>query len=221
MDFSPIPPASMLEKYLSKRKTWFALAQEQNDSYRKFYINKPKDKVLILDNGAYEGVLNLDSYAMDIRFLEPTVVVLPDIYLGDSNRSLHLSLGFLEQCGLSSHTYINEWMFVPQAPPGDLESFVRVTFIALKDKRITWLGIPRNLVTDVTENPLARVHFAQAVKKDYPNIKIHALGMINGCIPELYYLQKVGVQSCDSSWPFNHGNVDQNLEEIDQCLNMP
>ena len=63
------------------------------------------------------------------------------------------------------------------------------------------------------------MNFAVALEKDYPNINIHALGMINGNIHELYYLQKAGVRSCDSSWPFNHGDADLNLEEIDKCLN--
>lgn len=226
MDFAPICPTSQLQKYLNKRKTWFALAhlaQETGDCsvYRNFYLNPPEGKTVILDNGAYEGALNFDQFNFAIRYLQPEVVVLPDILLGEADRSLHLSLGFLEQCGLSSNEYHNEWMFVPQAAPGDIEGFARVTYTALQDKRITWVGIPRCLVTDITETPLARVNFANAIKKDFPHIKVHALGMINGCVPELYYLQKAGVLSCDSSWPFNNGNTESNLEAIDKCLNTP
>lgn len=221
MEFCPIPPTKYLKHYLSKRKVWFALAQEKSDEYMHFYSDKAQDTTLILDNGAYEGAMELSVYASIISYYRPTVAVLPDIYLGDSDRSLHLSLGFLEQCGLSSQEYHNEWMFVPQAKPGDMEGFIRATATALADKRITWLGIPRCLVTDITDSPLARVNFAKAVRQDFPHIKIHALGMINGCIPELYYLQKAGVLSCDSSFPFNHGDPDENLEAISKCLNTP
>lgn len=222
MDFAPICPTPSLEKYLRTRNTWFALAQMNDPQYQKFYrYDKPEGVTVILDNGAYEGEMKLEQYDMAIEFFNPTVAVLPDIMLGDADRSLHLSLGFLEQCGLSSNEYHNEWMFVPQAAPGDIEGFARVTYTALQDKRITWVGIPRCLVTDITETPLARVNFANAIKKDFPHIKVHALGMINGCIPELYYLQKAGVLSCDSSWPFNNGNTESNLEAIDKCLNTP
>lgn len=218
MDFAPIPPTQDLAKYLSKRKTWFALAQEVDFDYVDFYHKRDKDVTLILDNGAYEGELHLDMLVHAITLYTPDIVVLPDLLLGQSERSLYLSLGFLEQYGLSSAQYHNEWMFVPQAEPGDIDGFVNATRTAMKDKRITWVGIPRCLVTDITTDPLARYHFAKAMKKDHPDIKLHALGMINGCVPELYYLQKAGVLSCDSSWPFNHGNTDDNLKEIDQCL---
>lgn len=221
MDFAPICPTPELQKYLRTRNTWFALAQEKEYEYMRFYNERPTGVTLILDNGAYEGELKCEVFCKAIEQYHPTVAVLPDILLGEADRSLHLSLGFLEQCGLSSNEYHNEWMFVPQAAPGDIEGFARVTYQALQDKRITWVGIPRCLVTDITETPLARVNFANAIKKDFPHIKVHALGMINGCIPELYYLQKAGVLSCDSSWPFNNGNTESNLEAIDKCLNTP
>lgn len=247
MDFCPIVPTSMLQRYLEKRKTWFALAHVADVRYTNFYCGKPDDVTLILDNGTYEGRMVLYDYDRKIQLYKPTVAVLPDIYLGDSDRSLHLSLGFLEQCGLSSHTYTNEWMFVPQARPDDMDGFISATAIALKDERVTWVGIPRCLATDISDNPLARVHFAQAVKKDYPHIKLHALGMVKGNIHELYYLQKVGVRSCDSAAPVwrgahgfnlhtpewherpidfssegcNYRMAEENLEAIDQCLNTP
>jgi hypothetical protein len=219
VDFAPIPPTHDLKKYLSSRKTWFALAQENDRAYEEFYEKAPDDVTVILDNGAYEGKMILELFQAKIHYFEPEVVILPDLYLGAADKSLHLSLGFLEQCGLSSQPYTNEWMFVPQAEPGDVDGFVRSLFTALKDERITWIGIPRCLATDISDSPLARVGLARAILKDYPKIKIHALGMVNGCIPELYYLQEAGVSSCDSSWPFNHGNTDENLRRIDECLN--
>lgn len=222
MDFAPIPPLPDLKKYLNSRDTWFALAHVTLDEYMHFYHHH-EGKTLILDNGSYEGAMNLDIYSSMIEYYRPTVAVLPDILLGDAKRSMHLSLGFLEACGLSSREYRNEWMFVPQAPPGDLDGFISSLYHALQDKRITWIGLPRCLVTDIADNPMARINLASALKKDYPEIKIHALGMINGCVPELYYLQAAGVRSCDSSWPFNnpHYAPDDLLERIDQCLTTP
>jgi hypothetical protein len=224
VDFCPIVPTSALQKYLSKRKTWFALAQRSDPTYQKFYRYRPDDVTLILDNGSYEGEMRLDEYTDAIDFYKPQVVVLPDLYLGEWNRSLNLSLGFLEQCGLDSQTYSNEWMFVPQAKPGDAEGFQKAAQIALQNLHIKWIGIPRCLTTDIVQDidaPIPRIDFALWVKKTYPFIKVHALGMINGCIPELYYLQKAGVRSCDSSWPFNHGDTGLNLEAIDKCLTTP
>jgi hypothetical protein len=225
MEFVPIVPTNVLQTYLGKRKTWFALAQEmyagKPTKYLDFYRSAPDDKVVILDNGTYEGKLDIPQYAWVIAACEPEVVVLPDIYLGDYERSLYLSLGFLEQCGLSSQTYHNEWMFVPQAKPGDVEGFCKAAALALNDKRITWIGIPRCLCTDIADDPLARVNFANSLRKNHPHIKVHALGMVNGNVHELYYLQKAGVLSCDSSAPYNHGDPESNLEAIDQCLNTP
>lgn len=239
----------MLSQYLAKRKTWFALAQVKDPIYRAFYLNQPDDVRLILDNGAYEGKLDLKTYMDDICYYEPSVAVLPDIYLGDADRSLHLGLGFLEQCEQDGRSFSNEWMFVPQGQPGDIDGFVRCAFEALKDPRVTWIGIPRCLSTDISDNPLARVLFAGSIKKDYPHINLHALGMVKGNVHELYYLQKIGVRSCDSTapvWRGLHGKMlfqpweelafrfdaepplgryavchESNLLEIDTCLITP
>lgn len=217
MHFCPIPPRDQLAKYLSKRKVWFALAQECVGEYVCFYREKSDDVTVILDNGAYEGAMDLHHFSQTVESIRPDVIVLPDLYLGNAKRSMYLSLGFAEQCDEAGPAL----MFVPQAEPGDEEGFIAACSTACMDERITWIGIPRCLVTHISSNPLARVNVAMAIKKQFPLMKIHALGMLNGCIPELYYLQQAGVESCDSSWPFNHGDTDSNLEEIDKCLSTP
>src|ERR1700745_3262254 len=131
MQFCPIPPVGLLSKYLSERKTWFALAHEQDHDYQVFYRDRPKGTTLILDNGSYEGMMDTETYADAIKFYKPEVAVLPDLYLGNWSRSLNLSLNFLDNH--SRPTYTNAWMFVPQATPGDVDGFLESVTKALKD----------------------------------------------------------------------------------------
>lgn len=236
MDFAPIVPTSVLSKYLNprSRKTWFALAHVEDLRYRGFYASRPDDVTLILDNGAYEGQLNISNYSEAITWYRPTVAVLPDLYLAPSARSFNLSFGFLE----IYRGYQPEWMFVPQAEPGDEKGFINIVGKSLEDPRIKWIGLPRCTTTHISNNPLFRCNIARAIRDQYPEIKIHALGMSNGNVHELYYLQAAGVRSCDSSAPYwRKFNLDDDIdfdydepldliqrdpfEEVDACLSIP
>jgi hypothetical protein len=224
MLFSPIPPTTMLHQVLSERKTWFALAHEHDDCYLPEL--RSDDVTLILDNGAYERQpLSGETYVRTIQLYQPTVAVLPDMYCGPWKRSMSFSLGFLEQWsryrwkeGLDP-----QWMYVPQAEPGDLQGWTESLLWGCNDERVSWIGLPRCLVTHITKNSLARVFWADYIKEKFPHVKVHALGMVNGNVHELAFLAERGVRSVDSSCPFNAENInhwEDKLKEIDSCLKL-
>lgn len=216
MDFAPICPSRMLNLCLTKRNTWFALAQEDNPVYEKFYRDRPADVTLILDNGAYEGQLTVSRYTNKIYDYKPEVTVLPDILCGPWKRSMQLGLGFLDTLDVAT-----EWMYVPQAEAGDLKGWTESLLWGANDERVSWIGLPRCLCTHISGNSLARVFWADYIREKFPHLKVHALGMINGNEHELPYLAERGVRSIDSSSPFNVDNLprwEARLEAIDQCL---
>lgn len=186
-----------------------ALAHVTDDKYWNFYKDRSQDQELILDNGAYEGRLDTGRFEDLIQYVQPNVIVLPDLYLGNWERSLYLSLGYLELCKAS----FGEFMFVPQAEPGDMDGFIKGLHLALKDKRLAWIGIPRCLATDIARNNLSRCYVADFIKDERPDVRIHALGMVDGNPYELCYLAERGVYSCDSSAPVWRGLKGLNLYE--------
>lgn len=215
MHFCPIPPKEMLHQVLTERKAWFALAQEP---YEFSQAVRQPDTFVILDNGAYEGCLTVTNYVTEINCWRPNVVVLPDLLLGPWKRSMHLGLGFLEQVDFPSV----EWMYVPQAEAGDKDGWTQSLMWAANDERVSWIGLPRCMCTDIFKYPLARIFWAEYIRDKYPHLKVHALGMVNGNVHELPFLAQAGVVSIDSSCPFNAANINNwksKLEEIDNaCL---
>jgi len=220
MNFCPIPPVKILSQVLKSRKTWFALAQEFDEGMLQLYQDRPEDIMVILDNGAYEGCLTVAEYTRTLAMIHPKIAVLPDLILGPWRRSANLSLGFLEMVNFPQV----EWMYVPQAEPRDKEGWLKALHAGAEDPRVSWIGLPRNMVTDVFKMPLARVFYAEYIRDKFPRLKVHALGMVNGYIPELPFLVQAGVESVDSSCPFNAENIDQweiKLKEIDDaCQNL-
>lgn len=186
-----------------------ALAHVTDDKYWNFYKDRNKEQTLILDNGSYEGRLDTEAFEERIADYQPEVIVLPDLHLGNWERNLHLSLGYLELCKAS----FGEFMFVPQAEPGDMDGFIKGLHLALKDKRLAWIGIPRCLATDIARNNLARCYVADFIKGERPDVRIHALGMVDGNPYELCYLAERGVYSCDSSAPVWRGWNTARLED--------
>ncbi len=190
-----------MNRYLANRKVLLALTGVTSDVYWNWYRDRKADQTLILDNGAYEGRLDTVKFEDLINYVNPQVVVLPDLYLGNWERNLHLGLGYLD---ITRATFC-EFMFVPQAEPSDMSGFLNGLTVALKDKRISWVALPRCLATDIARNTLARCFMAEFIRKEYPHVKIHALGMVDGNPYELAMLAERGVYSCDSSAPVWRG----------------
>ena len=217
MHFLPIPPKGMLHQVLATRKHWFALAPEIDEPH--FPELRKDDTTIILDNGAYEGCLTVSNYVEKIKLIEPTVAVLPDLLCCSWKRSMQLSLGFLETVDFPQV----QWMYVPQAEPGDKQGWMESLQWGANDPRVSWIGLPRCMCTNIMKYPLARVFWAEYIRDHFPWLKVHALGMVNGNIHELPFLAQAGVQSIDSSCPFNAENLpnwESKLEEIDTCLKL-
>jgi hypothetical protein len=138
-----------------------------------------------------------------IRFYTPDVVVLPDFLLEEWDKTYAAAIGFLDR--LYSEWVGLQFMYVPQSTPGKVVEFIEGMVRALEDERIGWIGIPRALSTDISPDPLARVNLCNYLKEHYPDIKVHALGMVKGNIAEMDLLEKEGCDSIDSSAPVWRG----------------
>lgn len=132
-----------------------------------------------------------------LSFYEPQVAVLPDVLLQPGERTLALARRFKEEV---AHAFPNtDWLFIPQAVPGDVEGWLACLREGMQCLSPEWIGIPRALATHIARDPLARVLVARELRNTYPDVRLHAFGMANGDACELPYLEQAGVESCDSS----------------------
>ena len=212
-------------------KTHLVLAQVRNEKYRRFYRERgEKGDFLILDNGAYEHNQSLDSDLLveAMRWYKPNVVVLPDLYLGDWKESLELARRFIEYVQ-TLHLSLkegltHEWMFVPQAVPGDSSGWWHSLWKAEEVIKPAWIGLSRNMVNDkrgtIFESPLARVEQCLHIKTVSSKVKVHALGMQAGCLEELWALNHAGCDSIDSSAPVWRGHHGFSLD-ADNIMEWP
>lgn len=213
MDFCIISPTAGLEKYAVLSKTHLVLAHINQREYIDFYKNRRvAGDLLILDNGAYEGMsLPMENLRACIDWYNPQVVALPDFLLQPWKKTWHAGIHFLD---MHYERYPDtQWLYIPQAEKGDMHGFIESYQEAVTDERITWIGIPRALAYAISDNPLMRVEFARMVRRDHPRIKLHAFGMVNGDIHEIPYLRAAGVTSIDSSAPVWRGWMCNRIDD--------
>lgn len=167
-------PISLLE--LSTNLDYnFIIANHYRDFeiYRKFYYQK-QDSISILDNGGFELGRSIDEkeYEIIIKELNPTIVVLPDVYR-DKDATLKLSFDFL-------HKMIGGGQNLPYGFMGVLQGVTEQDFLQCfsfyaPSPHITHIGIPYHafyrpkFLRDFSINELCSEH-----KK-----KIHILGLPN------------------------------------------
>lgn len=203
MEFAVICPISALETYGKLTKTHMCLYHITAPVYWNFYRERQEQgDLIILDCSAYEGVpFCAEQYADRIDDLRPEIVVMPDLLLEEWKKSFHFSFGMREY--LERKTYWRpKWMFIPQSVARDQEGFTASYFRAITEEGIDHIGLPRMLCSHF--DPFARVELAKIIIENYPSTYIHAMGF-GGTINELYYLEKAGVKSIDSSAPVWRG----------------
>ncbi len=230
MEFCIMSPVGGLNQYATLSKTHLVLAQVKNEEYRKFYRERGElGDFLMLDNGAYEEEFDPELLLEAMRWYKPNVVVLPDIYLGDWKASLQLSIEFAKENDverfLDPKTKLWEWMFVPQAEPGDEVGWEICLDAGLRQIKPAWIGLSRNMVNDkrgtIFSSPLARVLKCYRLKKFRPLLKVHALGMQAGCLEEVWALNHAGCDSIDSSCAVWRGHNDFLLDDKDEWPDIP
>jgi len=210
MEFCVISPVGGLEQFATLSKRHLVLAHIKNSRYKEFYKErKLLGDFLILDNGAYEtGEPNEQAILEGIEYYEPDVVVLPDTYLGDAWDSMNQGYTFSRKYIYLKEHFGFEWMFVPQARPSEEREWQRNLEWGMMKINPKWVGLSRNLVADkrgtIFFSPLARVTNCLRIIREY-GVSIHALGMANGCLPELWALHYAGCSSIDSSAPVWRG----------------
>lgn len=206
--FCFIAPSSLLDRYASVSRTHLILPQVTNEEYINFYKRKRREgDLLILDNGAYEGVedWNLLIKAMD-RY-NPQVVALPDFLLQDGEKTFVEARGFMN---LWKNDYPRvKWMYVPQAVPGDMQGLYHWMNIAIKELKVEWVAMPRAISTHIGSR-WSRVNLCEELTMR--GLKTHALGMANADLRELEHLFWEGCCSIDNSSPIWRGVFDSALD---------
>ncbi len=205
MDFAIISPVSGLNRYSILSKTHLVLPQVESMDYWMFYRKRWKEgDRIIVDNGAYEGVEFNENRFTEIltAFRDGCVAVLPDYLLQPWEKTWHASIAFLDRWADKFPEV--EWMYVPQAIEGDRSGWRASMFKGVEEPRIDWIGLPRAYATHIARRPLARVDEIESLISFYKK-KVHCLGMLAGDVHELYYLDKAGCISIDSSAPVWRG----------------
>jgi hypothetical protein len=190
----------------------------ENKQYVEFYQRKRREgDLIILDNGAYEGVDNWDLLRAGIDRYNPHVAALPDYLLEDGEKTLEAAKAFLASERLL-HPGL-KWMYIPQSTPGDKRGWYKWLNIGIKELKPDWIGIPRALATDIATGPNSWLERANAVEQlTMRGIKTHCLGMVNGNLKELEHLFWEGACSVDNSsaiWRGVHNYKLDNAEDAE------
>lgn len=224
MEFCTITPIEGMQRWgtaLSNRH--LILAQMlYNEKYAHYYTTRRlSGDFIILDNGAYELTNPIDAPAFMnmVKNIHPQVAVLPDILGSPWKKTTAASLNFLDEYGdyIERLGYKTEWMFVPQIHGGKIEEIYKAVDTVLNDgrqgHRVTWIGLGRYLATKWGSRTVVAVF----LKKMYPEIRLHALGMANGNLSEMKHLRDIGVESIDSSAPVWRGWLGMDLTSESDC----
>jgi hypothetical protein len=198
VQFAIVSPASGLQRWATRSRCHLVLSHVGNALYQQFYRKRSEaGDLVILDNSAYEGALNENQLLERIGLYHPKVTILPDIYGGDMVESFNLAKAFhnVWKSRLSM-----QWMFVPQA--NDIQGHFDSAERAIGELGVEWIGIPRRFGTHcLGSRPL----LCAWIHEKFPNVNVHALGMLAGDVNELPLLERAQCQSIDSSAPVWRG----------------
>lgn len=207
MRFSIISPVAGLQRFSRLSRTHLILAHVQNPLYWEFYRNLSVDEsqMIILDNSAYEGAMDMDLAKDRLSILIPTVFVLPDMIGSPSRLTYQAAHEFLKKW---RHELPCDFMYVPQfdGTPDDYMQMKRYIVSMVEDFGIKWFGLPRWHA----EQGYSRSELCIWIKRlrsnwveDEPYV--HALGMCAGSLKELKELDEAQCDSIDSSAPVWRG----------------
>ena len=202
--FCVISPVAGLQKFSTLTHTHLVLAHVKNALYEEFYRQRAEaNELVILDNGAYEGEMNIEELVSRVGVFRPKVVVLPDLFGGETKENYKLGMNFWKQW--RSRLPV-EWLFIPHCEVNDLRHIMEMEKYIYKaiDEGIKFIGLPRILATRQKDH-LLRSHLTRTIKLHNPEVYVHAMGMSAGSLEELHNLQEAKCDSIDSSAPVWRG----------------
>lgn len=208
MNFAIISPTAGLQKFSTLSHVHLLLAHVDNPLYWQFYrkLSEDSNQLLILDNGAYEGQMNLDILRQRVeRTLRPTCLVLPDFCGTHSEDTFAASQNFLQQ---HRHEWPIDFMYIPQfdGTIQDYNAMRNHLRRMVEAYGIRWIGLPRIMA----ERGYSRASLCLWIKDlnmahGTDTCYVHAFGMCNGSVRELEELRDAGCDSIDSSAPVWRG----------------
>lgn len=207
MRFSIIAPVAGLERFSLLSKTHLLLCHVDNPLYWRFYrkLSEDPNQLIILDNSAYEGKMNMELALERLGCVRPTCLVMPD-YLGQrSDLTFQAARKFLKEW---RHQLSCDLMYVPQSD-GTIEDYHTMKShirSMVEDFGVKWFGLPRI----IAERGFSRAELCLYIKRltaDWQDEQpyVHALGMCNGSLKELEELDSAQCDSIDSSAPVWRG----------------
>ncbi|MDE2040713.1 MAG: hypothetical protein KGJ45_11955, partial [Elusimicrobia bacterium] len=153
-----------------------------NPLYWQFYrkLSQEPQELVILDNSAYEGRMNMDLAFDRLNGLRTDALVLPDFVGQRSELTFRAGIAFIKQW---RHQLPFDLMYVPQFD-GTIEDYQvmkKHVRSMVEDFGIAWFGLPRL----TAERGYSRSELCLYIKRlkanwDHDPIYVHALGMCNG-----------------------------------------
>ena len=202
-----IPPISVAGHYLKERNCFLLLPHLLWDDDYHFYAKKARrpDTLIILDNGAFEGVdisnERLIKLAIDYEVNE---VVVPDV-MADAARTLERLQTFYDVVVplLENVPTPKRYMVVVQGTSlGECADFITTLSTSTCAQYVTTLGLPRHLL-DTTQDKFIRLKLAKHIRHWYDKrYTMHFLGVNPVWPAEVGYLHQYQVRSVDTSMPF-------------------
>jgi len=217
--FAFISPIGFQEEAMKESDIHLALAHIKNKTYIEMFANREDNKLLILDNGAYENGKPIDDFELlDLGAeFKADILVAPD-YPGELwSENVRKQLAFYDLAKQAGF----DVMFVPHSIKGDLDGYMRAYTIfkncmdTEKDLiGISILGAP-NALPNVPRS-FARWHILKSIDKLSKHTKhIHMLGLLDtpyevALCNQFEHL----IYSWDSSQPVWAGYMGLNIKEI-------
>lgn len=159
--------------------------------------------LIILDNSVVElgSAVKVEMIVEAAQTIWPTCVVLPDVYLKgkETSKSCQEAIDPWHHALIKAFSTIGirrpPFMYLPQGK--SFKEFAESATTLVGDPRITWWGIPRNIV----EHHGSRRRAILLCKALAPTRRIHLFGFSDNMIDDLLCSQMKEVYSIDSAVP--------------------
>ena len=213
MQIALIPPISWLS---TTEITHYQLmlphllkSRKYNEHYER--LCSDKQQYVIMDNGEAEGE-NTQSDAQLIGralYMKANTVVIPDV-MGESVKTLNrleeffASISNLDNGAFTSKDVFRKLRFMAVVQARTLPEALNTADLTMEiaGEKIHTLALPR-LLSEATQNSGARLHLAEYISRNYPDVQIHCLGAAPSFPQEMKALAEQGiVTGMDTSMPF-------------------
>lgn len=207
MKFCIIAPDSHLE-LSDYGSAYFLIANRcRNNGYLNFYLQRNKNKLTIIDNGAFEQEkpVHTDELLNFAKWLNVDEIVAPDLPK-QPKQSLKLTLDFLDSLSVTEQKRFK----IQVVPHGKTYEEYKKNTRKLVKREVETIGFS---IIDLWKNwEWIRPFVVHSLLHEIPELKkkeLHLLGL--DCLAELYTYQNACIRSVDTSLPISLAFHKSNL----------